>query len=90
MRIHTAQKLVATFPILLQYCWNDLNCTDKVVNFHLKNIASTSSSRGPRCWSHLIVRVCRWPTIDNLSEGFSEVIAQEGVQEGINTAVGVG
>lgn len=31
-----------------------------------------------------------WPAINDLSEGFAEVVAQEGIQKGINAAVGIG
>lgn len=57
---------------------------------HLKNIAGTGSSRSPRRWSQPIVRLCPWPAINNFSEGFAKVIAQEGVEERVNAAVGVG
>lgn len=57
---------------------------------HLKNIASTGSPRSSRRWSQPIVQLCSWPAINDLSEGFAEVVAEEGVEKRVYAAVGVG
>lgn len=42
---------------------------------HLKNIAGAGGSRSLRRWSQPIVGLRPWPTIDNLPEGFTKIIA---------------
>lgn len=52
-----------------------LTIANKKEESHLKNIAATSSSRGPRRWFQPIVRLRSRPAMNELPKGFAKFIA---------------
>lgn len=78
--------------IARQICQRKINGLFQVQWSHLQYVSRTIGPgclcRGPK--SSVMVEVQSRPAVNDLSEGFSEVVAQEGVQYRVHAAVHVG